>query len=129
MQKLTAETPKTAAVAAASFPIVLALSFTHFLNDLVQALLPAIYPIIKESYNLDFGQIGLLTLAFQLTASMFQPLVGIMTDRKPQPFSLSAGMGATLVVTSTVVDQAPGPVRAALNVVGLLRWDELPPGG
>ena len=88
--------PKSAAPAA-SFAIVLALSFSHFLNDLVQALLPAIYPIIKDSYNLDFAQIGLLTLAFQLTASLLQPLVGIMTDRKPQPFSLLAGMGLTLV--------------------------------
>ena len=77
--------PKSAAPAA-SFAIVLALSFSHFLNDLVQALLPAIYPIIKDSYNLDFAQIGLLTLAFQLTASLLQPLVGIMTDRRPQPF-------------------------------------------
>ena len=98
MQKSTVETPKAAVVAtAASFPIVLALSFTHFLNDMVQALLPAIYPIIKQAYALDFGQIGLLTLAFQLTASLFQPLVGIMTDRRPQPFSLAAGMAATLV--------------------------------
>ncbi len=88
--------PKSAAPAA-SFAIVLALSFSHFLNDLVQALLPAIYPIIKDSYNLDFAQIGLLTLAFQLTASLLQPLVGIMTDRRPQPFSLLAGMGLTLV--------------------------------
>jgi MFS transporter, FSR family, fosmidomycin resistance protein len=82
---------------AASFGIVLALSFSHFLNDLVQALLPAIYPIIKDAYGLDFGQIGLLTLAFQLTASLLQPLVGIVTDRRPQPFSLVAGMAATLV--------------------------------
>ena len=88
--------PKSAAPAA-SFAIVLALSFSHFLNDLVQALLPAIYPIIKDSYNLDFAQIGLLTLAFQLTASLLQPLVGIMTDRRPQPFSLLAGMGLTLI--------------------------------
>ena len=88
--------PKSAAPAA-SFAIVLALSFSHFLNDLVQALLPAIYPIIKDSYNLGFAQIGLLTLAFQLTASLLQPLVGIMTDRRPQPFSLFAGMGLTLI--------------------------------
>lgn len=100
MQKSVTETQGSTAAAtpaAVAFPIVLALSFTHFLNDMVQALLPALYPIIKESYHLDFGQIGLLTLAFQLTASMFQPLVGIMTDRKPQPFSLAAGMAATLV--------------------------------
>ncbi|MFV0295883.1 MAG: MFS transporter [Hyphomicrobiaceae bacterium] len=84
-------------MAAASVPIVLALCFSHFLNDMVQALLPAIYPIIKKSYDLDFAHIGLLTLAFQLTASMLQPIVGILTDRHPQPFSLVAGMGSTLV--------------------------------
>ena len=81
----------------ASMAIVLALSFSHGLNDMVQALLPAIYPIIKESYGLTFSQIGLLSLAFQLTASMIQPMVGIVTDRRPQPFSLSAGMASTLV--------------------------------
>jgi FSR family fosmidomycin resistance protein-like MFS transporter len=67
------------------------------LNDMMQSLLPAIYPIIKEAYGLDFGQIGLITLAFQLTASLLQPLVGMYTDRRPQPYSLVAGMGATLV--------------------------------
>jgi MFS transporter, FSR family, fosmidomycin resistance protein len=63
----------------------------------MQSLLPAIYPLIKASYGLDFGQIGLITLAFQLTASLLQPLVGIYTDRRPQPFSLVAGMGCTLL--------------------------------
>jgi MFS transporter, FSR family, fosmidomycin resistance protein len=81
----------------ATFSIVLALSFAHFLNDLMQSLIPAIYPIIKETYHLDFGQIGLITLAFQLTASLGQPLVGMYTDRHPQPYSLVAGMGSTLV--------------------------------
>ena len=81
----------------ATIPIVAALCVTHFLNDLTQALLPAIYPIIKESYKLDFGQIGLLTLAFQFTASLLQPIVGMITDRHPQPYSLAAAMGSTLV--------------------------------
>jgi MFS transporter, FSR family, fosmidomycin resistance protein len=80
-----------------AFPILLALSFTHLLNDMMQSLLPAIYPIIKHGYGLDFGQIGLITLAFQLTASLFQPLVGFYTDRHPQPYSLVAGMGSTLL--------------------------------
>lgn len=98
MQKSTIETSSAASAATAvAFPIVIALSFSHFLNDMVQALLPAIYPIIKESYGLNFSQIGVLTLAFQLTASMIQPLVGIITDRHPQPFSLAAGMASTLV--------------------------------
>src|SRR5919107_5332241 len=78
-------------------PILAAISVSHLLNDLIQSLLPAISPILKENYRLDFGQIGLLTLTFQLTASLLQPLVGIYTDRKPQPFSLVVGMGFTLI--------------------------------
>src|SRR5947207_2882506 len=81
----------------ATFSIVLALSFAHLLNDMMQSLLPAVYPIIKDTYGLDFGQIGLITLAFQLTASLLQPLVGMYTDRRPQPYSLVAGMGSTLI--------------------------------
>jgi FSR family fosmidomycin resistance protein-like MFS transporter len=81
----------------AAYPIVAALCFAHFLNDMTQALLPAIYPIIKEAYRLDFTQIGLLTLAFQFTASLLQPIVGMITDRHPMPYSLAAGMGSTLV--------------------------------
>jgi FSR family fosmidomycin resistance protein-like MFS transporter len=83
------------ATAEATFSIVLTLSFAHLLNDMMQSLLPAVYPIIKEAYGLDFGQIGLITLAFQLTASMLQPVVGMVTDRKPQPYSLVAGMACT----------------------------------
>jgi len=78
-------------------PILAAISVSHLLNDLIQSLLPAIYPILKDNYRLDFGQIGLLTLTFQMSASLLQPLVGTFTDRKPQPFSLVVGMGFTLV--------------------------------
>jgi len=78
------------------FLILLGLSFSHFLNDLIQSLLPAIYPILKASYNLTFTQIGLITLTFQITASLLQPLVGLYTDRKPMPYSLSIGMGFSL---------------------------------
>ena len=78
-------------------PILAAISVSHLLNDLMQSLLPAIYPILKSSFHLDFGQIGLLTLTFQCTASLLQPLVGTFTDRRPQPFSLVVGMGFTLV--------------------------------
>jgi len=80
-----------------TFSIVVALSFAHLLNDMMQSLLPAIYPLIKQSYGLNFAQIGLITLTFQLTASLLQPVVGIYTDRRPQPFSLVAGMGCTLI--------------------------------
>ena len=81
----------------AAMPVLLALSATHLLNDMIQSLIPAIYPIIKDAYALDFGQIGLITLTFQLTASLLQPLVGHYTDRHPMPYSMVAGMGFTLV--------------------------------
>lgn len=78
------------------FTVLFAVSFCHFLNDLVQSLIPAIYPILKDSFHLDFGQIGLITLAYQATASLLQPLVGLYTDRRPRPYSLPVGMGFTL---------------------------------
>src|SRR5262249_60347149 len=80
----------------ATFSIVLTLSFAHLLNDMMQSLVPAIYPIIKEAYGLDFGQIGLITLAFQLTASLLQPVVGMFTDRRPPPLSLVTGLASTV---------------------------------
>ena len=70
----------------ATFAILVSLSVCHMLNDLNQSLVPALYPILKQSYHLDFAQIGLITLAFQLTASMLQPVVGMITDRRPQHF-------------------------------------------
>lgn len=79
------------------FPILFALSFSHLLNDTIQSLIPAIYPIIKDSYQLTFSQIGLITLTFQMAASLFQPFVGLYTDKKPQPFSLATGMCFTLI--------------------------------
>lgn len=79
------------------FPILFALSFSHLLNDTIQSLIPAIYPIIKDSYRLSFSQIGLITLTFQMAASLFQPFVGLYTDKKPQPYSLATGMGFTLI--------------------------------
>lgn len=81
----------------AAFPVLIALGFCHLLNDLMQSLIPALYPMLKQQFNLDFGQIGLITLAFQLTASLLQPTVGTYTDCKPQPYSLAAGMAATLI--------------------------------
>ncbi|HKH81239.1 MAG TPA: MFS transporter [Methylovirgula sp.] len=78
------------------FAVLLALSLSHVMNDTVQSLLPAIYPVIKQSFHLDFGQIGIITLAFQITASLLQPLVGLSTDRHPRPYSLPLGMGVTL---------------------------------
>jgi MFS transporter, FSR family, fosmidomycin resistance protein len=79
-----------------TFAILLSLSFCHMLNDTMQSLVPAIYPVLKTTYGLDFGQIGLITLAFQLTSSLLQPLVGLAADRRPMPYSLPVGMGFTL---------------------------------
>ncbi len=79
-----------------AFAVLCALSFCHLLNDMMQSLLPAIYPILKSAYALDFGQIGLITLTNQLVASLLQPVVGYYTDRRPKPYSLAIGMGFTL---------------------------------
>jgi FSR family fosmidomycin resistance protein-like MFS transporter len=80
-----------------TFTILAAISFCHLLNDMMQSLLPALYPMLKTSYALSFGQIGFLTFTFQLTASLLQPIIGSYTDRSPRPYSLAAGMGFTLV--------------------------------
>jgi FSR family fosmidomycin resistance protein-like MFS transporter len=77
--------------------ILVALSVSHFLNDVIQAILPAIYPILKDSFRLTFAQVGLITLAYQTTASLLQPLVGAFADRRPMPYSLAVGMSLTLV--------------------------------
>ncbi|HEX4538328.1 MAG TPA: MFS transporter [Candidatus Acidoferrum sp.] len=79
------------------FNILLAISFCHLLNDTIQSTLPAIYPMLKASFHLDFGQVGLIALTLQLTASLLQPLVGLHSDKYPQPYSLAIGMGITLV--------------------------------
>jgi len=80
-----------------SYGVLLAISVSHLLNDTLQSLIPAIYPVVKDGFHLTFAQVGLITLAFQLTASILQPVVGAFTDRRPQPFSLAVGMGITLV--------------------------------
>ena len=76
--------------------ILFALSFSHLVNDTIQSLVPSVYPMLKTSFGLDFGQIGLITLAFQMTASFLQPVVGAMTDRRPSPYSLAIGMAFSL---------------------------------
>src|SRR5438552_11887669 len=75
--------------------ILFALSFCHLLNDAIQALIPAIYPLLKESFKLNFTQIGLITLTFQMVGSVLQPIVGLQTDKYPRPYSLVFGMGVT----------------------------------
>ena len=86
---------KSAAAAGPAYIVLGGISFSHFLNDTMQSLIPSVYPILKANYALDFAQIGLITLAFQFTASLLQPVIGHFTDKKAQPFSLALGMGFT----------------------------------
>jgi len=92
----TARSSATTAAARTAFGILAAISFCHLLNDMMQSLLPALYPMLKGRYALSFGQIGVLTFTYQITASLLQPIIGNYTDRKPRPYSLAAGMGFTL---------------------------------
>jgi FSR family fosmidomycin resistance protein-like MFS transporter len=96
------------------------ISLSHFLNDTMQSLIPSVYPILKDSYALDFTQIGLITLAFQFTASLLQPVVGHFTDKKAQPFSLAIGMGFTFfgLLLLSVAQRYPVILMAA-SLVGL----------
>jgi MFS transporter, FSR family, fosmidomycin resistance protein len=103
------------------FAILLAISFCHLLNDMVQSLIAAIYPILKSTFQLSFGQIGLITLAFQITASLLQPVVGHFTDRRPFAYALPVGMGFTLtglVLLSIAPNFAALVVAAACVGVG-----------
>jgi MFS transporter, FSR family, fosmidomycin resistance protein len=95
--KVEAPPPFEAAKAETTlFALLVTLSVTHLLNDTVQSLLPAVYPILKTSFRLSFSQIGLITLAFQLTGSLLQPFIGLYTDKNPKPYSLPFGMSVTL---------------------------------
>jgi FSR family fosmidomycin resistance protein-like MFS transporter len=126
---LTAPAPASAGTAVSTrsvvpvttFSVILSLSFCHLLNDMMQSLVPALYPIFKESYGLTFAQIGLITLTTQCMASMLQPVVGIYTDRRPQPYSLTVGVGFTLVGLLLMAGASSYPlilVAAALMGVG-----------
>jgi len=87
------------AAATTVFRILVAVSVCHLLNDMVQSLLPSIYPILKSSFHLSFGQIGLLSLTYQISASLLQPLIGLYTDRRPMPYALAVGMCFTMAGT------------------------------
>jgi FSR family fosmidomycin resistance protein-like MFS transporter len=93
--EVTAEASSRASVAGPAYIVLAGISFSHFLNDTMQSLIASVYPILKDNYALDFAQIGMITLAFQFTASLLQPVVGYFTDKKAQPFSLAIGMGFT----------------------------------
>jgi MFS transporter, FSR family, fosmidomycin resistance protein len=108
------------AMARTTYPILAAVSFCHLLNDLLQSVIPAAYPILKAAYQLDFGQIGLITLAAQLTASLLQPVVGIYTDRRPLPYSLAIGMCFTFCGLVLLSSAPSYPfVLGAVGCVGL----------
>ena len=113
--------PSIAAKTAGPAYIVLAgISFSHFLNDTMQSLIASVYPILKEAYALDYAQIGMITLAFQFTASLLQPVIGHFTDKKAQPFSLALGMGFTFfgLLLLSVAQQYP-VILIAAALVGL----------
>src|SRR5215471_1806298 len=88
---LATDPPRTA------YRVLGAISASHLINDMMQSLILAIYPILKGEFQLSFAQIGLITLTYQLTASLFQPIVGLYTDRRPTPYSLPVGMTSTLI--------------------------------
>ncbi len=101
-------------------PIILAVAFGHLLNDLMQSLIPAIYPILKDGLALSFAQIGLITFVFQGTASLLQPLVGLYTDRRPQPYSLVFGMGLSFAGLVLFAHASSfGVVLAAVALIGM----------
>ena len=119
------ERPAAAGAATARDPasgpalaILAGLSLSHLLNDLVQSLLPAIYPLLKARFALDFGQVGLITFVFQVTASILQPVVGLYTDRRPLPFSLAGGMTMSLVGLVALATASAYP--ALLLAAGLI---------
>ncbi len=109
------------AAASASFAILLAVSFCHLLNDVMQSLFTAIYPMLKDEYRLNFWQIGVLTMAFQITASLLQPFIGHYTDKRPVPYSTSVGMASTfagLILLAFATSYAGLVVGAACVGVG-----------
>ena len=105
---------------AAVVPVLVALSICHLMNDLMQSMIPAMYPMLKDHFQLDFGQIGMITLAFQFTASLLQPAIGHFTDKKAQPFSLAIGMGFTFLgLLLLSVAQRYSVILVAASLVGL----------
>src|SRR5271170_5930916 len=101
------------------FKVLGAISFSHFLNDMMQSLIIAIYPLLKGEFQLSFVQIGVITLTYQLCASVLQPVIGVYTDKHPKPYSLSVGMGFTLIGILTLAFAPSYPiVLAAAALIG-----------
>ena len=105
-----------------AFSVLLALGLSHMLNDTLQTLIAAIYPLIKQSLTLSFSQIGLITLVFQFSSSVFQPVVGWYTDKKPQPYSLPVGMTSTLCgLFLLAFSNSLGMVLISVTLIGIGR--------
>ncbi|MCX4337839.1 MAG: MFS transporter [Bacteroidales bacterium] len=108
-----------AAAGSTVYPVLFAISLAHLLNDMIQSVVPAIYPMLKENYALTFGQIGLITLVYQMTSSIFQPFVGLYADRHPRPYSLAFGMCLTLAGLLTLaVSWNYGLILIAVGIIG-----------
>ncbi|MCE6992483.1 MFS transporter [Dyadobacter sp. CY323] len=102
------------------YPILFAISFAHLLNDTMQAVIASIYPMLKVDFHLSFAQIGLVTLCYQLTASMLQPFIGLYTDKNPKPFSIAVGMGFSLIgIVSLAWANSFGLVLIAVGLIGV----------
>jgi FSR family fosmidomycin resistance protein-like MFS transporter len=116
----TVAAPVEGSAAKTAFGILAAISFCHLLNDMMQSVIPAVYPLLKSTYRLDFGQIGLITLSVQLTASLLQPLVGLYNDYRARPYSLPLGMGFTLLGL-VLLSSAPsyGMVLLSAALIGI----------
>lgn len=103
-----------------AFNILAAISLCHLLNDMLSSVLPAIYPMLKSSFHLDFAQVGVITLTYQMTASLLQPLVGMLTDQKSKPYSLSVGMGISLVGLLTLASaRSFGMILIGAGMLGI----------
>src|SRR6202790_266230 len=118
-KRFTAAAPTAAQATQTRFNVLGAISFSHFLNDMMQSLIVAIYPLLKGEFHLSFVQIGVITLTYQICASVLQPLIGIYTDQHPKPYSLSVGMGFTFIGMATLAF-APdyASVLAAAALIG-----------
>ena len=118
-ESFASKSPASTTLAQTRFRILGAISFSHFLNDMIQSLIVAIYPLIKGEFQLNFVQIGAITLTYQVCASVLQPIVGVYTDKHPKPHSLSIGMGFTLIGLLTLsLAQNYASVLAAAAFVG-----------
>jgi FSR family fosmidomycin resistance protein-like MFS transporter len=112
--------PASDALHGTTYPVIAAISFSHLLNDMMQSVLIAIYPMIKSGMHLSFGQIGLITFAYQLTASLLQPVIGLYTDRRPLPYSLPVGMLFTMVGLLSLSQAASfGAVLVSAMLIGM----------